>query len=656
MKTTTLKITIAAAMILAAGVGMSEDAGRLVRIYRLGEASAKEGDTINFYGFFPGMSRHDAQFLAERYDLDGNECYIHADGENSVYSVTLNIKAISHILKRMNINARTYEEIAQAVANAVGDLQDYRRTDRWGYTSRWADRKLINGTCLGLGKGGMQITGGDGTRSKMPLETAEAREQRIKAEKAVIPDLLSSMVDIPVKANGMRPFKIGKYEVTQLQWAHVMVKNPSQHMSTQIGSSNSGDCPVDNISWNDCEEFIKEFNALPEVKETGLTFRLPTAEEWEYACRAGATGNICKLSDGTEVTKRKIGDVAWINAGKTKPVGLKKPNAFGLFDMIGNVSEWTYSLDENCDDDYYVYMGGGYRSSWDDNSSTNLWRESDAPKYNSSRLGFRLCASQFKIQPPRKVRKQVHTEMPSSSDETAPSRERRTVSRSDAPEFGGPAFGQSPRARSVPKTEDTQAASDTVPEITAVSVESASISDKDKKLKNQVMELCRLPPNFDSAGKWFLLVKEIESAELRQLSLKASGAALVYAKKQNIYNSKVKPSIKDASEFEKSFYGICPSCEGRRTISKKCKACGGNGVCRYSNCNNGKHLVHDFGGNHYEDCRDCKGSGECQKCGATGILKTKCLRCNGKGISFSLDTVAEVYHKCVEAISQSYND
>ena len=300
--------------------------------------------------------------------------------------------------------------------------------------------------------------------------------------------------------------------------------------------------------------------------------------------------------------------------------------------------------------------GGYYDSGWNDESSRKLWRKSDAPKYNNIRRGFRLCASTFKIQPPRKVRKQVHTEMSSGREEMASSRERRTVSRSDAPEFGGPSFGQSPRARAVPKTEDTQVASDTAPEITVVSVEAASISDKDKKLKNQVMELCRLPPNFDSAGKWFLLVKEIESAELRQLSLKASGAALVYAKKQNIYNSKVKPSIKDASEFEKSFYGICPGCEGRRTISKKCKACGGNGVCRYSNCNNGKHLVHDFGGNHYEDCRDCKGSGECQKCGATGILKTKCLRCNGKGISFSLDTVAEVYHKCVEAISQSYND
>ena len=654
MKTTTLKITIIAVMLLAAGLGRAEDAGRIVRIFHLGKASAEAGDTINFYGFFPGMSRHDAQFLAERFDLDGNDCIIRTDGEKGVNAIVLRMDAIRQILKKLKMKGQTFEEVGQVVANAVGDLDRFvRRSD--GTTSMF-ERKLVSGTTLELTTEYMRLEGSEGTRKKMPIETAEAREQRIQTEKTVISDLLKDMVDIPVKANGMKPFKIAKYELTQLQWYHVMGKNPSSRMSAQIGSSNSGDCPVESISWNDCQEFFKEFNALPEVKETGLVFRLPTAEEWEYACRAGAKEGICKLSDGTEITKRKIDDVAWIDVSKTKPVGLKKPNAFGLFDMIGNVSEWTYSLDGNRDDDCYIYMGGYYESGWNDESSRKLWRKSDAPKYNNSRRGFRLCASTFKIQPPRKVRKQVHTEMSSGREEMASSRERRTVSRSDAPEFGGPSFGQSPRERAVPKTEDTQAASDTAPEITAVSVESASISDKDKKLKNQVMELCRLPPNFDSAGKWFLLVKEIESAELRQLALKASGAALVYAKKQNIYNSKVKPSIKDASEFEKSFYGICPGCEGRRTISKKCKACGGNGVCRYSNCNNGKHLVHDFGGNHYEDCRDCKGSGECQKCGATGILKTKCLRCNGKGISFSLDTVAEVYHKCVEAISQSYND
>ena len=202
--------------------------------------------------------------------------------------------------------------------------------------------------------------------------------------------------------------------------------------------------------------------------------------------------------------------MAWIHADKPKPVGLKIPNAFGLFDMIGNVSEWTYSLEGNRDDAAYIYMGGCYESEWNDESSRKLWRESS--NYVSYTRGFRLCASKFKIQPPRKASK---SSLNKSCDETPASRERRAVSRKDAPAFGGPASGQSPRARAVSKTEDTQASSDTAPEITVVSAEAASISDKDKKLKNQVMELCRLSPDFSSAtdtpnlpilaGKWFCL-------------------------------------------------------------------------------------------------------------------------------------------------------
>ena len=88
-------------------------------------------------------------------------------------------------------------------------------------------------------------------------------------------------------------------------------------------------------------------NSMPEVKKSGLTFRLPTEKEWEYACRAASTGDYCKLADGTEITKGTLGDVAWYedNSGKkTHPVGQKKPNAFGLHDMHGNVLEWCEDL------------------------------------------------------------------------------------------------------------------------------------------------------------------------------------------------------------------------------------------------------------------------------------------------------------------------
>lgn len=389
--------------------GDGRTANRLNRIFKLAQTSAADGDAINFYGFFSGMSRHDAQILAEIYGLDGNDCSIHSDGEKRVCAITLNTKAISHILKIMKINARTYEEIAQAVANVVGDLQSKgTRTlkgSQWGsgtyvdeYLSQWYERTLVNGTSLTLAKNGMAIREVDDARSKMPVETAEAREQRIKVMKSVIPNLLGGMVDVPVKHSDMNPFKIGKYEVTQLQWTHVMGKNPSHHMSEQIGAYNSGIRPVDNVSWNDCQDFLKELNALPEVKETGLVFRLPTAKEWEYACRAGAAEGVCKLSDGREVSKTRIDDVAWIHVtdGLVKPVGLKAPNAFGLFDMIGNVSEWTASWDDKYKDRCFS-IGGNYLSKWDEDSAKRFWREAASPKYgNSINLGFRLCASKSK--------------------------------------------------------------------------------------------------------------------------------------------------------------------------------------------------------------------------------------------------------------------
>jgi formylglycine-generating enzyme required for sulfatase activity len=190
------------------------------------------------------------------------------------------------------------------------------------------------------------------------------------------------------------PFYIGKYEVTQAQWEVVMGSNPS--------SFKGDDLPVENVSWNDVNEFIKRLN-----QKTGLQFRLPTEAEWEYAARADSTTEYDFGDDQTQ-----LGDYAWFgenSGGTTHPVGQKKPNGFGLFDMYGNVWEWCSDL---YSDTYYeeckrqgtvegppgpdtgsnrVFRGGGWGIDAVGCRSAN--RCYDEPGFRGGILGFRLVRS-----------------------------------------------------------------------------------------------------------------------------------------------------------------------------------------------------------------------------------------------------------------------
>lgn len=133
-----------------------------------------------------------------------------------------------------------------------------------------------------------------------------------------------------------RPFYMGKYEVTQEQWAALMGSNPSHFKGERL--------PVDRVRWNDAQTFQLKLR-----DKTGRTVSLPTEAQWEYAARAG-TDTRWDFGDSESL----LGDYAWFaeNAEeRTHPVGQRKPNAWGLYDMYGNVQEW-------CMDGYAKYSQG----------------------------------------------------------------------------------------------------------------------------------------------------------------------------------------------------------------------------------------------------------------------------------------------------------
>lgn len=192
----------------------------------------------------------------------------------------------------------------------------------------------------------------------------------------------------------LKKFAMGKTEVTQGQWKAIMGYNPSEF-------KNCGDtCPVEQVSWNDAQEFIGKLNA-----KTGKQYRLPSEAEWEYACRAGVRQEYCGSDD--------INSVAWYGAYAT-PVGnsakatnrvtTKQANTWGLYDMSGNVWEW---VEDSWHDNYSgapndgsawqgdgakrVLRGGSWVNNPQDERAANRDRGGPANQYDDRFNGFRLA-------------------------------------------------------------------------------------------------------------------------------------------------------------------------------------------------------------------------------------------------------------------------
>ncbi len=321
---------------------------------------AEEDGLINFYGFYVGMPKEDAVLLEKHYGLQGDECQLSILGE-----VVAGLKFSLGGIRRLTKGGNTFEELAQAVANRIGDLQCksewkseygiYGRYEYYEYTT-------IDGHEARLSKEeGLKMSGGEQLQGRIKKELASSLERAVEQASKNTSAVLGAgripgetrtltlpggaememvwcppgtfMMGSPENEEGhsfygetqhqvtlTKGFWMAKYEVTQKQWKSVMGKNPSEHWGDYL--------PVDNVSWYDCMEFCRK---------SGL--RLPTEAEWEYACRAGSTGPYA----GTG----RLENMGWYddNSGKEPhPVGKKQPNAWGLHDMHGNVSEWCADL------------------------------------------------------------------------------------------------------------------------------------------------------------------------------------------------------------------------------------------------------------------------------------------------------------------------
>lgn len=189
----------------------------------------------------------------------------------------------------------------------------------------------------------------------------------------------------PVHEVTLSDYYIGKYEVQQSEWEAVMGNNPS--------SFKGADLPVEQVSWSDCHEFIRRLNAL-----TGLSFKLPTEAQWEYAARGG------RLSKGYKYSgSNNLGEVGWYgsNSGNcTHRIGEKQPNELGLYDMSGNVWEWCEDLYGNYSSDSQRDPSGA-ASGFSRVTRGGSWfgdagfcrvsnRDSEPLGYRRNYLGFRL--------------------------------------------------------------------------------------------------------------------------------------------------------------------------------------------------------------------------------------------------------------------------
>jgi sulfatase modifying factor 1 len=218
----------------------------------------------------------------------------------------------------------------------------------------------------------------------------------VRGGKFKMGSILGGEDERPIHEVVLNDFYIGRYEVTQLEWHMIMDQDTNKCYFEGCDS-----CPVERVSWYNIQEFIDKLN-----EKTKMNYRLPTEAEWEYTARGGLLSKGCKYSGSNDDVT-----VAWKVGNSntmTHPVGRKKPNELGIYDMTGNVFEWctdwyssTYyqvSAKDNptgpADGIFRVIRGGSWFYDYSGLRVTD--RESSNPSFRYGYVGFRLCRSDLK--------------------------------------------------------------------------------------------------------------------------------------------------------------------------------------------------------------------------------------------------------------------
>jgi formylglycine-generating enzyme required for sulfatase activity len=239
-----------------------------------------------------------------------------------------------------------------------------------------------------------------------PPEFVETMTNSIGMKLRLIPAGTFSMGDgdadgPPHTVTITKPFYLGVCEVTNAEWKNVMRKVP--------GRSKDDDLPVSNVSWDDAMKFCWMLTTLPEERDAGRVYRLPTEAEWEYACRAG-TATTFSFGDDESLLE----DYGWFRgnaANESHPVGEKKPNPWGLHDMHGNVWEWCsdfFSRDAVAagpatdpqgpdDGSSRVRRGGGWK--YTASTCKSSQRTGSGPSNRDDAIGFRVAMSPLGAMP-----------------------------------------------------------------------------------------------------------------------------------------------------------------------------------------------------------------------------------------------------------------